>query len=52
LHQRAHNPTGRVSLESVVGACITEYKVTPMLEHWDKILTLRENEFLLYRSWS
>lgn len=52
LHQKAHNPTGRVSLESIVRACITEYGVTPMLEDWDKTLTLRESDFLLYRSWS
>jgi hypothetical protein len=52
LHQKAHNPTGRVSLESVVRACITEYGVTPMHDDWDKTLALRESDFVQYRSWS
>jgi len=47
-----HNPTGRVSLESVVRACITEYGVAPMKDDWDKTLEFREADFLLYRSWS
>jgi hypothetical protein len=52
LQQKAHNPTGRVSLESVVRACITEYGVAPMRDDWDKTLALREGDFQLYRSWS
>ena len=52
LHQKAHNPSGRVSLESVVRACITEYGATPMKDHWEKTLDLREQDFRTYRSWS
>jgi hypothetical protein len=52
LHQKAHNPTGRVSLESVVRACITEYGAAPMNDDWEKTLALREADFLRYRSWS
>jgi hypothetical protein len=52
LHQKAHNPTGRVSLESVVRACITEYGATPLRDDWEKTLALREGDFQLYRSWS
>ena len=52
LHQKAHNPTGRVSLESVVRACITEYGATVMRDDWDKVLSLREGDFQIYRSWS
>jgi hypothetical protein len=52
LQQKAHHPTGRVSLESVVRACITEYKATPLRDDWDKTLTLREGDFQIYRSWS
>jgi hypothetical protein len=48
----AHHPTGRVSLESVVRACITEYKVAPLRDDWDKTLALREGDFQIYRSWS
>jgi hypothetical protein len=51
LHQKLHNPTGRVSLESVIRACITEYGVAPMKDDWDKTLELREADFLTYRSW-
>jgi hypothetical protein len=52
LYQKAHNPTGRVSLESVVRACITEYGAQPMKEDWDKTLSLRGGDFQIYRSWS
>jgi hypothetical protein len=51
LYQKAHNPTGRVSLESVIRACITEYGATPLRDDWDKTLALREGDFQLYRSW-
>jgi hypothetical protein len=52
LSQKAHHPTGRVSLESVIRACITEYGVTAQRDDWDKTLALREGDFQLYRSWS
>ena len=52
LSQKAHQPTGRVSLESVIRACITEYNVRPLRDDWDKTLALREGDFQLYRSWS
>lgn len=52
LSQKAHHPTGRVSLESVIRACITEYRVAPLREDWDKTLDLREGDFQTYRSWS
>jgi hypothetical protein len=52
LSHKAHQPTGRVSLESVIRACITEYDVRPLRDDWDKTLALREGDFQLYRSWS
>jgi hypothetical protein len=52
LYQKAHNPTGRVSLEGVIRACITEYGAAHMRDDWDKTLALREGDFQLYRSWS
>jgi hypothetical protein len=52
LSQKAHQPTGRVSLESIVRACITEYNARPLRDDWDKSLALREGDFQLYRSWS
>lgn len=52
LSQKAHYPTGRVSLESVIRACITEYRVAPLRDDWDKTLALREGDFQVYRTWS
>jgi hypothetical protein len=52
LSQKTHHPTGRVSLESVIRACITEYGVAALRDDWDKTLALREGDFQLYRTWS
>ena len=52
LSHKAHYPTGRVSLESVIRTCITEYGVQPLDPEWDKTLALREGDFEIYRSWS
>jgi len=52
LSSKAHHPTDRISLESVVRACITEYGAQPLRDDWDKVLALREGQFKLYRSWS
>lgn len=52
LSYKAHHPTDRVSLESIVRACITEYDVEPLKPDWDKTLQLREGVFKLYRRWS
>jgi len=52
LSYKAHHPTGRISLESVIRTCITEYGVTPMNEKWTEILATREGDFETYRSWS
>jgi hypothetical protein len=40
------------SQSRVVRACITEYKVAPLRDDWDKTLALREGDFQIYRSWS
>ena len=52
LSDKAHHPTDRVSLESIVRACITEYGVEPMKEDWENTLALREGQFKLWRHWS
>lgn len=52
LLYKAHYPTGRISLESVIRICITEYKVSPMKSDWDDVLSARERDFETYRSWS
>jgi hypothetical protein len=52
LSYRAHYPTGRVSLESVIRVCIAEYGVSPMKPDWDQVIGTRERDFEMYRSWS
>lgn len=52
LLYKAHYPTGRISLESVIRICITEYKVSPMKSDWHDVLGARERDFETYRSWS
>jgi hypothetical protein len=52
LSYKAHHPTGRISLESVIRTCIAEYGVTPMNEQWAEILASRESDFETYRTWS
>jgi hypothetical protein len=52
LSYKAHHPTGRISLESVIRTCISEYGVTPMNPKWAEILDTREGDFEEYRSWS
>jgi len=51
LSYKAHHPTARVSLESIVRACITEYGVQPLREDWEQVLTLRESQFEAWRRW-
>jgi hypothetical protein len=53
LSYKAHHPTGRVSLESVLRTCITKYGDAPLRADWEKTLTaLREGDFETWRSWS
>lgn len=52
LSYKAHHPTGRVSLESVLRTCIAEYGAAPLRADWEKTLELREGDFETWRSWS
>jgi hypothetical protein len=52
LSHKAHHPTGRVSLESVIRTCIREYAVTALRDDWEDTLVLREGDFEIYRTWS
>jgi hypothetical protein len=52
LSGKAHHPTGRISLESVIRTCINEYGVNSLKEDWAKLLDSREIDFQNYRSWS
>ncbi|WP_300604591.1 hypothetical protein [Trebonia sp.] len=51
LSYKAHHPTGRISLESVIRACIAEYGVTPVKDDWEEILARREADFEAHRTW-
>jgi hypothetical protein len=51
LPRKAHYPSNRVSLESVIRTCISELGAAPLREDWDSILALNEGKFLPYRSW-
>lgn len=51
LLYKAHHPTGRISLESVIRICIAEYGVTPRRDDWEKILEIGEADFENYRTW-
>lgn len=52
LSYKAHHPTGRISLESVIRTLVAEYDVAAMRDDWEAILALRENDFQIYRTWS
>ena len=52
LSYKAHHPTGRISLESVVRTRIGEYGVSPMREDWAELLAAKEADFEVYRTWS
>jgi hypothetical protein len=52
LSYKAHYPTGRISLESVIRTCIAEYGVSAQRSDWEQTLALRESDFENYRSWS
>ena len=52
LSYKAHYPTGRISLESVIRTCITEYGVIPINGNWEQDLAARERDFVEYRTWS
>jgi hypothetical protein len=52
LSYKAHYPTGRISLESVVRTLIAEYGVSPMRDDWEETLSEREGDFEMHRTWS
>jgi hypothetical protein len=52
LSHKAHHPTGRISLESVIRVCIADYGVTALRSDWAETLALREADFETHRSWS
>jgi len=52
LPRKAHYPSSRVSLESVIRFCIEQGGAEPKRDNWDAVLALNEGKFLLYRSWA
>ncbi len=50
MSHKAHHPTGRIALESVIRTCILEYGVIPLREDWEDTLALRQGDFEIYRT--
>lgn len=48
---RAHLPSGRISLESVVLVLIRDFGVRPARDDWEHCLAEDEGVFKLYRTW-
>ena len=49
--RKAHMPTGRISLESVIRLCIREYGIQPLRDDWEQVLANSEDLFTMWRSW-
>lgn len=49
---RAHLPTGRISIESVVEFLIRDLGVKPKRQDWEDIVTRNRDLFEQYRSWA
>lgn len=49
LH-KAHIPTGRVSIESVIRLLIVEFGITPITRDWEEMLRTAEDAFNTHRS--
>jgi hypothetical protein len=49
--QKAHIPTGRVSIEHVVRHLISDWSVPPRREDWESVLDENERLFTTYRTW-
>jgi hypothetical protein len=51
ISQGHHLPTGRITFEAVIRMAIREFRVEPLLDAWDDVLTAAETPHILYRSW-
>jgi hypothetical protein len=49
---KAHVPTGRVSLESVIELLIQDFGVVPLRPDWQAALATSRSQFHQWRSWS
>jgi hypothetical protein len=49
---RAHIPTGRVSLESVIELLIQDFGVVPLSADWPATLATSRSHLHQWRSWS
>lgn len=48
---RAHIPSPRVSIENLVGMCITQFGCRPQKDDWEELLTRSDADFRNHRSW-
>lgn len=51
LDNKAHIPTGRVSVEDVVVFLISELHVIPLNPEWEKIIREKRHAFMNHKSW-
>lgn len=49
--EKAHFPSGRMSMEEIIRAVITEMRAPTERDDWDSVLALNQGKFELYRSW-
>ena len=52
VSSRAHVPTGRVSLESVIELLIQDFGVVPLRADWRETLATSRTQFHQWRTWS
>jgi hypothetical protein len=52
ISHRAHVPTGRMALESVIQLAVNELGVVPLRGDWEKTLTSNLEDFARFRTWS
>lgn len=49
--EKAHLPTGRVSLEEVLRLLIMDFAVRPLRKDWSAVLSENQARFATYRTW-
>lgn len=52
VNRKAHVPTGRVALESVIELLITDLNVVPLRSDWHEVLGEGRAAYQQYRTWS
>ena len=51
ISKRAHFPTGRVTMESVIRLAISQLGASPLTDKWNDRLVETEGPHILFRTW-